>query len=222
MDRHRTGPAGVSAGAGPLPPFHLYRSFLDEPEREALLQWTLSNQDRFEASRLGSGTLDPALRQSLSLRDLGPIAPVLEMRLRDLAEDMFARTGTRPFPIDYVEQVLIAYGDGAHFAAHTDMPVGPGRKPLGGDRTGRHERMLSAVYYFHCEPKAYSGGALRLHPFGSRGGGEGSVDVEPVQNGLLVFPAWAMHEVRPVSCPSGRFKDHRFAVNCWLCRATSG
>jgi Rps23 Pro-64 3,4-dihydroxylase Tpa1-like proline 4-hydroxylase len=31
-----------------------------------------------------------------------------------------------------------------------------------------------------------------------------------------------MHEVRPVACPSGRFEDHRFAVNCWLCRETGG
>lgn len=207
---------------GPLPPFHLYRDFLDEAERSALLEWTLANRERFEPSKLGSGTLDPMLRQSLSLRDPGPLAPVLEARLRALAGDMFERTGTPPFPIDYVEQVLIAYGDGAHFAAHTDMPVGPGRKPLGGDRTGRHERLLSAVYYFHSEPKAYSGGALRLHRFGARGGDEDPVDIEPVQNGLLVFPAWAMHEVRPVSCPSGRFEDHRFAVNCWLCRESGG
>ena len=210
------------SAAGPLPPFHLYRDFLDAAEREALLAWTLANRERFEPSKLGSGALDPDVRRSLSLRDTGPLALVLEARLRALADDMFARTGTSPFPIDYVEQVLIAYGDGAHFAAHTDMPVGPGRKPLGGDRTGRHERLLSAVYYFHSEPKGYSGGALRLHRFGSSGGGEGAADVEPVQNGLLVFPAWATHEVRPVSCPSGRFEDHRFAVNCWLCRAREG
>ena len=209
----------MSAVTGPIPPFHLYRDFLDEAEHDALLDWTLSNRSRFEPSRLGSGALDPAIRQSLSLRDPGPLAPVLEARLRDRAGDMFARTGTPPFAIDYVEQVMIAYGDGAHFSAHTDLPVGPGRKPLGGDRSGRHERLLSAVYYFHREPKGYSGGALRLHPFGSRGGGAGAVDVEPVRNGLLVFPAWAMHEVRTVSCPSGRFEDHRFAVNCWLCRS---
>ena len=208
------------APSGPMPPFHLYRSFLGMGEREAVLDWTLSNRERFEPSKLGSGALDPARRRSLSLRDLGPLAPVLEARLRDLAGDIFERIGTRPFPVDYVEQVLIAYGDGAFFAAHTDMPVGPGRKPLGGDRTGRHERLLSAVYYFHGEPKGYSGGALRLHRFGSRGGDQDFVDVEPVQNGLLVFPAWARHEVRPVSCPSGRFEDHRFAVNCWLCRQT--
>ena len=212
----------TGAARGPLPPFHLYGSFLGEEERAALLDWTLSNRERFEPSKLGSGALDPTLRRSLSLRDLGPLAPVLEARLRDLAGDIFARTGTPAFPIDYVEQVLIAYGDGAHFAAHTDMPVGPGRKPLGGDRSGRHERLLSAVYYFHSEPKAFSGGALRLHRFGTRGGDEDHADIEPVQDGLLVFPAWARHEVRPVSCPSGRFEDHRFAVNCWLCRESGG
>jgi SM-20-related protein len=36
-----------------------------------------------------------------------------------------------------------------------------------------------------------------------------------------VFPSWVLHEVRPVSCPSKRFVDSRFAINCWLWRRKS-
>ena len=75
--------------------------------------------------------------------------------------------------------------------------------------------VLSGVYYFNAEPKAFTGGALRLHAIGGKNG-ENFVDIEPVRNGLLVFPAWAPHEVLPVSCPSKRFINSRFAINCWV------
>jgi Rps23 Pro-64 3,4-dihydroxylase Tpa1-like proline 4-hydroxylase len=66
-------------------------------------------------------------------------------------------------------------------------------------------------------PKAFRGGALRLYAIGDSGG-RTFIDIEPVQNGLLVFPAWVPHEVMPVHCPSKRFIDLRFASNCWVCR----
>jgi Rps23 Pro-64 3,4-dihydroxylase Tpa1-like proline 4-hydroxylase len=33
------------------------------------------------------------------------------------------------------------------------------------------------------------------------------------------FPSWAPHEVMPISCPSKRFTDSRFAINYWVYRA---
>jgi Rps23 Pro-64 3,4-dihydroxylase Tpa1-like proline 4-hydroxylase len=78
--------------------------------------------------------------------------------------------------------------------------------------------MLSAVYYFHRMPKAFSGGCLRLHRIGARPGDIG-MDVTPIDNSLVVFPSWAPHEVLPVRCLSGAFGDSRFAVNCWVYRA---
>ena len=85
------------------------------------------------------------------------------------------------------------------------------------------DRIISAVYYFHCMPKGFSGGDLRLYRLGADPLGEGKepgnhVDIEPVRNSMVAFPSWIMHEVRPVSCPSGDFRDYRFAVNCWDCR----
>jgi SM-20-related protein len=77
--------------------------------------------------------------------------------------------------------------------------------------------VLSGVYYFHAEPKAFTGGALRLYAIG--GQGERYVDIEPTHNSLLMFPSWAPHEVMPVRCPSRRFVDSRFAINCWVHRA---
>ena len=39
---------------------------------------------------------------------------------------------------------------------------------------------------------------------------------------LSLFPSWATHEVRNISCPSDTFADYRFAVNCWYCGQFKG
>jgi Rps23 Pro-64 3,4-dihydroxylase Tpa1-like proline 4-hydroxylase len=46
----------------------------------------------------------------------------------------------------------------------------------------------------------------------------GFVDIEPVQNSLVAFHSWMRHEVRPVGIAGDRFRDNRFAINCWYQR----
>jgi Rps23 Pro-64 3,4-dihydroxylase Tpa1-like proline 4-hydroxylase len=76
------------------------------------------------------------------------------------------------------------------------------------------------VYYFHAQPKAFSGGVLRLHSLASgKGDGGEHVDVEPVNDTLVFFPSWYPHEVLPVTCDSSRFEDSRFAINFWVHRS---
>lgn len=209
--------------AGPLPPWHQFRNVLSDDEHRLLLDWTLSQRERFRPAGIAGKGVDPERRIAEKLLDLGPAAAPVEARLRALLPEIFARTGTRPFELEHLELEIAAHGHGAFFVRHLDIPVGPGRKPLGGIKGEGHDRLISAVYYYHREPKGFAGGALRLFRFGSGAdGGDGvsddHVDVEPAQNSLVVFPSWAAHEVRPVSCPSGRFEDHRFAINAWFCR----
>jgi SM-20-related protein len=202
---------------GTLLPHYVFRDFLDPALHRALLDWTIASAERFEPATLAGGKFDPTRRVAERLRDLGEMRAPLEARLRAAADDIFARTGTRPFPLASMELELAAHGDGAHFTRHLDIPVGPGRKPLGGTAAGE-DRIVSAVYYFHKEPKSFSGGALRLHSFTPTHAEGRHVDLEPAQNSLVVFPSWLPHEVTKVSCPSRAFADYRFAVNCWFCR----
>ncbi len=202
---------------GPLPPIGRADSFLQQDEHRSLLEWTLANRGLFQPSTVVGGVVDPAKRISERTRQLGPWADWFRRRVADRLGWIFASTGTRPFSVDYYEVEVAAHGDGAHFAPHTDIPIGQGRKPIGGDDSGRHERLLSAVYYFYNEPRQFRGGELRLHRLGSTGTPGDYLDVDPSQNSLVVFPSWVTHEVNRVSCPSGRFEDGRFAVNCWLC-----
>jgi len=203
---------------GPMPPCHQYRDFLSADEHEALIEWTIASRERFVPARLSGHVLDTGRRIAERLHDIGPHRPVFERRLNENIADIFRRTGSRPFEIEYVELEVAAHGDGAFFGAHSDIPVGPGRQPVGGDRSGTQDRLISAVYYFHSEPKRFTGGTLRLYRLGDHEAEGDFIEFEPDQNSLVVFPSWARHEVRPVGCPDCRFDDYRFAVNAWLCR----
>ena len=204
----------------PLPPHRLLPDFLEPDEHRRLLEWTLGERDRFRPARLIGGVLDPERRIASNLRELGEMEAMVEAAVHRRRADIFAGAGVKPFPLEAIEIELAAHGDGAHFAPHLDIPYGAGRSLAAGERASARGRLVSAVYYFHAEPKGFAGGELRLHRFGSRASGEpGSfVDVPPAQNALLAFPSMALHEVRPVSVPSGRFEDSRFAINIWLCR----
>ena len=205
-----------------LPPFHVFRDFLPEPERAELLDFALASEESFVPTtvlRDAEAVVDPDSRISSKLADLGRLGPGLREALRRAAPDIFARTGVRPFDIARIETELVAHNDGAHFARHYDTLVGRNRQR---DSSGAPaDRVVSGVYYFFREPKRFTGGELRLHAFLPAAGSSrlDCVDIAPTQNSLVVFPSFAPHEVTKVSCPSRRFEDSRFALNCWFYRA---
>jgi Rps23 Pro-64 3,4-dihydroxylase Tpa1-like proline 4-hydroxylase len=135
--------------------------------------------------------------------------------------ELMTMTGTGGPPATSLELEIAAHPDGAFYSPHIDIPVGQARQPIGAN-TGE-DRVLSAVYYFYGEPKRFLGGQLRLYPFGLTPRADeprpaNHIELEPLRNSLVAFPSWVPHEVRPISVPSGRFEDYRFAVNCWYCR----
>jgi Rps23 Pro-64 3,4-dihydroxylase Tpa1-like proline 4-hydroxylase len=107
-----------------------------------------------------------------------------------------------------LENELVAHGDGAFYKRHIDTKTADYQDV-------ERIRVLSGVYYFYTEPKAFTGGALRLYTIGGKEG-ENFVDIEPVRNSLIVFLSWVPHEVLLTYCPSKRFVDSRFAINCWI------
>ena len=196
----------------PILPHLRIADFLDAQMHAALLDWALANEARFVPAQLAGGLVEPEARRALVLRDLGPITATLDTRLRDAAPGWAASLRSTPFVTSEVELELAAHNDGAHFTLHSDT--------YARDEVARGDRMLSAVYYFHRQPKAFTGGALRLHRLGAAPGDPGE-DVAPDDNSLVVFPSWGPHQVMPVRCPSRAFADSRFAVNCWIYRARS-
>jgi SM-20-related protein len=209
-----TSEAQYTAPRTHTPPYSVHRGFLDSATHASLLKWTIENEVKFEASlvsrKQGDDRHDPSLRTSLRVSDFGPITSLFRQRLLDLVPSLIGDLRVTPFEPSEVELELVATNDGAFFKRHIDTFTGNGRQ--GSDR------MLSAVYYFHAEPKAFTGGALRLYSLGTDTHEGNFIDVQPEQNMLLVFPSWWVHEVLPVSCPSMRFSDSRFNVNCWVHR----
>ena len=200
---------GSASDRGLIPPYIVRRDFLDEKTVADLLDYTISHQSNFTPTTVSQGgVLDPSYRISMALRDLGKFRQVLKTKVFDLVPSFVTEMRATPIVEPEFEVELVAHGDGAFYKQHIDTATS-------GYQNTKLIRVLSGVYYFNAEPKAFTGGALRLHAIGGKVG-ENFVDIAPLRNSLLVFLAWAPHEVLPVSCPSKRFIDSRFAVNCWV------
>jgi Rps23 Pro-64 3,4-dihydroxylase Tpa1-like proline 4-hydroxylase len=195
-----------------LPPHVIRRDFLPADMASQFVAYALANEGRFAASKVGVGgelRVDPRVRRSMALGDFGPLRDALQERLLPLGPTLTAELRVTPFEGGKIELDMAAHNDGAFYTRHIDTQRGDDQQTM---------RVLSAVYYFHTSTKAFSGGALRLHAIGGDDAGK-YVDLEPAHNTLVVFPSWMSHEVMPVSCPSGRFADSRFSINCWFRKA---
>lgn len=199
--------------AGPTPRTAIFDQFLPETLHRQLLDYTLASEADFIPSGVhveGEAKVRDHYRISHYHPDgLGP----LKKTFRAVADDNFVRlcdgAGVKPFAIDWIEVELAAHGDGAFFLPHIGTYTGRGRG------TQNSDRVLTAVYYFHREPKGFSGGNLEVHPFG---GGPACQVIEPQQNRMVCFASTVLHQVSAVSCPSGKFEDNRFALNFWYHR----
>lgn len=189
---------------------------LDPAMHAELVEWTIAQQPHFETSRVGYGDVAPEKRRSQSLRGehLAPWRRRLGETLRARLVDVPGRLGLPDIAFDAAELEIVAYQHGAHFRRHVDTYTGA-------KRDGKSSRVMSGVYYFHREPKGFSGGHLRLYPLpGIGGAADPHVDIAPDQNSAVFFSSWTPHEVLTVDCPTDRFEDSRFALNCWFHRRT--
>jgi hypothetical protein len=65
-------------------------------------------------------------------------------------------------------------GDGAFFTEHKDIAVEDNKFGV--------RRIITAVYYFHRLPKAFSGGVLRIYPLAGSKNSTAFVDIEPTND----------------------------------------
>ncbi len=111
--------------------------------------------------------------------------------------------------VSEIEAQVTANNDGAFFGVHADEDY---------DKAKR--RHLTYVYHFNSQPKAFTGGELRVYDDILRNSklarGDTFQVVEPRHNSIVFFWARAMHEVMPVCVPSKLFRDSRFTVNGWV------
>ena len=78
--------------------------------------------------------------------------------------------------------------------------------------------MLSYVYYFHQQPKAFTGGQLQLFDTNTKLNTASTTmtTIEPIHNSLIVFPSNYYHQVCTVNMPNHDRIWGRHTINGWL------
>lgn len=191
--------------------------FLTSAELNTLRQYVLEQEMRFEISEVLSpgvtaGAVDYERRRSRVLMDLGGHERVIVDRVLTRLPRVLQKWGRDPFPISRVEAQTTASNHGDFFCCHSDN---------GAEAVATRE--ITFVYFFHREPKQFSGGELRIYD-SRREKNDNYVPtanyrtIVPEQNQLVLFASGLSHEITPVDCPSGQFADSRFTVNGWVHR----
>ena len=138
---------------------------------------------------------------------------MVRSRIDEVLPDVLRELGIDPFPCEKREYQLTASNDGEFFKIHVD------RSAAG---LPAHHRTLTYVYYFYREPKAFTGGDLRVYDTilvgNNRIAALNVQTVMPLQNRIIFFSSLLLHEVQTVYCPSQDFADSRFTFNGWLHR----
>jgi SM-20-related protein len=182
-------------------------NFLAPEQHKELLALVEREQARFVDSTVS--TSDADYRRSKVLHEAPSVHELFRKRMRELAPKLMAELQVPVFEVGDVEVQITAHNDGNYFKLHNDN---------GSPDTA--SRGLTYVYYFFNEPKAFTGGELRIYDSVVKDGyyqcGPHAADIDPKNNSVIFFAPHVHHEVLKVAVPSQAFHDCRFTVNGWM------
>lgn len=183
-------------------------NFLTPEAHDRLLNYTLQQEPNFISTTTSTGKT--AYRQSQVLYDLAEFSQLMLDRIQVALPEVVSQLNMPSFAVSQIEMQLTAHNDQHYYKIHNDNGSAEAAT-----------RRLTYVYYFYREPKAFSGGALRIYDSKITNdfyivAAETFHTIEPHNNSLVLFPSYYLHEVLPVSCPSQSFADSRFTVNGWV------
>jgi hypothetical protein len=225
---HAGKPGGVPGGTGRW-------GWVHDPEREAffemiellkgggvtdpgpqLLKYAIEHEQHFTHSTVvahgeRAAKVDPSQRKSRTLDKLGEFEALFANQIKEVLSPLLQRMKYPAFPVGRIEMQMTASGDGDYFAMHRD-------------RDDTDTREISFVYFFHTEPRQFSGGELRIFDneiiHGKSVPTDRSQLISPRQGMAVFFPSRNEHEILPVRVHGKEFKHSRFTVNGWIHRAT--
>lgn len=217
---HAGKPGGVPSGTSgrfvedPELPFEIaVVNFLGDA-RQKLLDFVISQEKNFKPATIiargaGSPSVDPKLRKSKTLDKLNNFEAMIAERVKAQLEPVLSKLNHKSFPVGRIELQATASNDGDYFRLHADSD-------------GKDTREISFVYFFHGEPRRFSGGELRLYQTRFVNGqllpADQSRTITPRQDTIVFFPSLNEHELLPVRVPSQKFADSRFTINGWIHR----
>jgi Rps23 Pro-64 3,4-dihydroxylase Tpa1-like proline 4-hydroxylase len=188
-------------------------NFLGEA-RQKLLDFVVSQEQNFRPATIiprGEDTpsVNPKLRKGKTLDKLGDFEWMIAERVKEQLEPTLKQLNHKAFPVGRIEVQATASNDGDYFRLHTDSD-------------SKDTREISFVYFFHGEPRRFSGGELRLYATRFVNGellpADHSQTISPRQDTIVFFPSLNEHELLPVRVPSQKFADSRFTINGWIHR----
>lgn len=179
-----------------------------------LLRFAIASERDFHPTAVGGhAEPDPNIRRSVCIDSIGRFSEIVERRIQAVIPVLSNDLRLSRFDTGLIDLQMVSHGDGGFYARHIDTFTGK-------DRFTNGDRVISCVYYFFRQPKAFTGGALRLHPLPTKADPTPqSVDIAAQNDSLIAFSSWLPHEVLRVSSPSGAFADSRFSINCWVHQA---
>lgn len=188
-------------------------NWLSVEEHRHLLNYVAQQQPHFVSADM---TIEGSLhRKAWVLFSFPEFSSIVEARIRAIFPDILAQLSLPSLEISKIEAQLTAHNDGSYYKLHTDNGIYD-RSP----ESKIKNRLLTYVYYFHNEPKAFSGGELRLydstfinHLYDKA---DSFQSIEPRNNRIVFFLSRQFHEVMPIRCPSHAFADSRFTINGWI------
>lgn len=181
---------------------------LSTDEHAQLLDFVRRSETAFVGTT--TSTARGNYRESSVMYHFAPFEEMLRNKVRQL---MPAVCEALKIPLcnGTIEAQLTAHNDNNFYKVHNDN----------GSADTAH-RVLTFVYYFHRQPKAFTGGELRIYDHKVLNGYHYAADtyrtVEPTDNSIVFFASEEMHEVLMVNCPSQAFLDSRFTINGWIAR----
>lgn len=207
--RGHPGTGGWDDTPGHAVPFVRQTQFLPEAARDDILSYALENEQDFELLMVAKNRLDgtqtgvraDALRSQLGLLKIPEVREILEGPVRAALPDILPALGLEPFEVRDIQMTLSATCDGGFGKPHRDDINTSAR--------------ISLLYYFHSNPKGFTGGDLMLYDRLEDPNGwdlSRSTLLEHTDNMLIAFPCSAMHEITRVTAMSEGFRHARFAV----------
>jgi len=181
---------------------------LSPDEHARLLAFVQRSESAFVGTT--TSTARGNYRESSVMYHFAPFDELLRTKVRQLLPAVCEALKI-PLATGNIEAQLTSHNDRNFYKVHNDN----------GSADTAH-RVLTFVYYFHRQPKAFTGGELRVYDHKVHNGYHYAADtyrtVEPTDNSIVFFASEEMHEVLMVNCESRAFMDSRFTINGWIAR----
>ena len=201
-------------------PIIIIRDLFSEEQNKDILNEAIENESKFEHAVIGSGKKPDFRSNKVAYYDDIYNEDRSKSKLLDRLDKIFKTSdfaevlNSAPYPIykfgqsNHHETQVSRYGDkGQLYQYHVDA-------------FGSNKRQLTVVYYFHEEPKQWTGGDILFtnSPIFNGKPVDNNAKIlkmTPENNMAVIFGARIPHMVEETTSPEA-FNKGRFSVNCWI------